>query len=153
VRRVRVSADGVGVVSHAGVGLLREVAELTGLIENVTEVLADTYKGPWVHDPGRVFADLAVAVADGGDCVSGIGSLVDQQVWHGPVASLTTTWRLLEERIDTAHLAGVKTARATARATAWAAGAAPRAGETLILDVDASISVDHSDRKENAAAT
>ena len=52
--------------------MLREVADLTGLIENVTEVLADTYKGPWVHDPGRVFADLAVAVADGADCVSGI---------------------------------------------------------------------------------
>ena len=84
VRRVRVSADGVGVVSHAGVGLLREVADLTGLIENVTEVLADTYQGPWVHDPGRVFADLAVAVADGADCVSGIGSLVDQQELHGP---------------------------------------------------------------------
>jgi hypothetical protein len=148
-----VSADGVGVVSHAGVGLLREVADLTGLIENVTEVLADTYSGPWVHDPGRVFADLAVAVADGADCVSGIGSLVDQQALHGPVASLTTTWRLLEERIDIAHLAGVKTARATARATAWAAGAAPKAGETLVLDVDASISLDHSDRKENAAAT
>ena len=86
VRRVRVSADGVGVVSHAGVGMLREVADLTGLIGSVTEVLADTYQGPWVHEPGRVFADLAVAVADGADCVSGIGSLVDQRIctarWH-----------------------------------------------------------------------
>ena len=53
VRRVRVSADGAGVVSHAGVGMLREVADLTGLIGNVTEVLADTYQGPWVHEPGR----------------------------------------------------------------------------------------------------
>ena len=87
---------------------MREVADLTGLIGNVTEVLADTYQGPWVHEPGRVFADLAVAVADGADCVSGIGSLVDQQVLHGPVASLTTTCRLLDERIDTAHLSGVK---------------------------------------------
>jgi hypothetical protein len=153
VRRVRVSADGAGVVSHAGVGMLREVADLTGLIGNVTEVLADTYQGPWVHEPGRVFADLAVAVADGADCVSGIGSLVDQQDLHGPVASLTTTWRLLDERIDAAHLSGVKTARATARAAAWAAGAAPKADETLVMDVDASISLDYSDRKENAAAT
>ena len=149
VRRVRVSADGVGVVSHAGVGMLREGADLTGLIGNVTEVLADTYQGPWVHEPGRVFADLAVAVADGADCVSGIGSLVDQQDLHGPVASLTTTWRLLDERIDAAHLSGVKTARATARAAAWAAGAAPKADETLVKDVDASISLDYSDRKEN----
>ena len=153
VRRVRVSADGVGVVSHAGAGLLREVADLSGLIENVTAVLADTYKGPWLHDPGRVFADLAVAVADGADCVSGIGTLVDQQRLHGSVASLTTTWRLLDQRLDLAHLAGVKTARAAARAVAWAAGAAPQAGLPLVLDVDASISLDHSDNKENAAAT
>ena len=150
-QRVLVSADGVGVVSHAGVGLLREVADLSGLTEQVSAVLADTYKGPWVHDPGRVFTDLAAAVADGADCVSGIGTLVDQQVQHGPVASLTTTWRLLDQRIDAAHLAGMKAARAAARATVWAAGAAPTAGETLVLDVDASISVDHSDRKENAA--
>ena len=43
-RRVRVSADGVGVVSHAGVGLLREVADLSGLTEQVSAVLADTYR-------------------------------------------------------------------------------------------------------------
>ena len=71
--------------------MLREVADLSGLTEQVTAVLADTYRGPWVHDPGRVFTDLAAAVADGADCVSGVGSLVDQQVQHGPVASLTTT--------------------------------------------------------------
>jgi len=148
-----VSADGVGVVSHAGVGLLREVADLSGLTEQVSMVLADTYQGPWMHDPGRVFTDLAAAVADGADCVSGIGSLVDQQLQHGPVASQTTTWRLLDQRVDAAHLPAVKTARATARAAVWAAGGAPMAGETIALDVDASISVDHSDRKENAAAT
>ena len=30
VSRVKVSADGHGVVSHTGVGMLREVADLTG---------------------------------------------------------------------------------------------------------------------------
>ena len=35
--------------------------------------LADTYRGPWVHAPGDVFADLAAAVADGADCIDGIG--------------------------------------------------------------------------------
>jgi hypothetical protein len=29
----------------------------------VTAALADTYRGPWLHAPGRVFVDLAVAVA------------------------------------------------------------------------------------------
>jgi len=75
VPRVKVSADGDGVVCHAGVGLLRELADLTGLTEQVSAVLADTYRGPWLHDPGRVYTDLAVAVADGVDCVSGIGAL------------------------------------------------------------------------------
>jgi hypothetical protein len=37
-----VSADGWGVVSHAGAGMLREVADLTGLSSQVTAALADT---------------------------------------------------------------------------------------------------------------
>ena len=106
--RVKVSADGAGVVSHAGVGMLPEIDDLTGVTSQVSAVLADTYKGQWVHDPGRVFTDLAAAVADGADCVSGIGSLVDQQAQHGPVASVTTAWRLIDARVDAAHLAGVE---------------------------------------------
>jgi len=153
VRQVLVSADGVGLVSHAGVGLLREIGDRSGLTSQISAVLADTYKGPWVHDPGRVFTDLVAAVADGADCVSGIGALVDQQILHGPVASLTTTWRLLDQRIDSAHLAGIKKARAAARVAAWAAGAAPKPGERLTLDVDASLCLDHSDNKELAAGT
>ena len=74
-RRVKVSADGHGVVSHAGMGLLRELADLTGLSAQVTAVLADTYKGSWVYAPGEVFADLAAAVADGADCIDGVGQL------------------------------------------------------------------------------
>jgi hypothetical protein len=70
---VKVSADGHGVVSHAGMGLLRELADLTGLSAQVTAALADTYKGPWVYAPGAVFADLAAAVADGADCIDGVG--------------------------------------------------------------------------------
>jgi hypothetical protein len=66
---VKVSADGHGVVSHAGVGMLRELADLTGLSAQVTSALADTYRGPWTYDPGAVFADLAAAVADGADCI------------------------------------------------------------------------------------
>ena len=103
VPRVKVSADGDGVVSHAGVGLLREVADLSGLTGGVSAVLADTYKGPWLHDPGRVFTDLAAAVADGADCVAGIGALGDQEAQHGPVASVSTAWRLIDGRVDAAH--------------------------------------------------
>jgi Transposase DDE domain group 1 len=152
--RVKVSADGRGVVSHAGVGMLRELADLTGLSSQVTAVLADTYKGPWVHAPGDAFADLAAAVADGADCVDGVNQLLgDREQVFGAVGSTTTLWRLVDERIDVAHLPGVRAARAHARAAAWTAGAAPDHDGWLHLDVDATICVDHSDNKENAAAT
>jgi hypothetical protein len=50
-------------------------------------------------------------------------------------------------------LPGIRAARADARAQAWAVGAAPADDGWLHLDVDATICVDHSDNKENAAAT
>ena len=126
VSRVKVSADGQGVVSHAGVGMLREVADLSGLSAQVTAALADTYRGPWIHAPGDVFADLAAAVADGADCVDGFGQLLgDREQAFGPVASTTTLWRCVDERIDAAHLPAIQAARSHARARAWAAGAAP----------------------------
>ena len=154
VRRVKVSADGRGVVSHAGMGLLRELADLTGLSTQVTEVLADTYKGPWTYAPGAVFADLAAAVADGADCIDGIGQLCgDREHVFGAKASTTTMWRLVDERIDAAHLPKIRGARAAARAAAWAAGAAPPAGRPLYIDVDATLVIDHSDNKQDAAPT
>ena len=104
--------------------------------------------------PGAVFADLAAAVADGADCIDGVGQRCgDREHVFGPAASTTTMWRLVDSRVDAAHLPGIRAARTHARAAAWAAGAAPAAGEWLHLDVDATITIDHSDNKENAAAT
>lgn len=151
-RRVKVSADGTGVVSHAGVGMLRELAQDTGLVAGVTAVLADTYAGPWQHAPGQVFADMAVAIADGGDCVSHIEVFGDRHQVCGPVASMPTTWRMLD-RIDDAHLPGVLTARAEARERAWAAGAGPDLSGLLQIDFDATVTISHSEDKENAAKT
>ncbi|MFZ1174972.1 MAG: IS1380 family transposase [Mycobacterium sp.] len=154
VSRVKVSADGHGVVSHAGAGMLREVADLAELSAQVTAALADTYGGPWIHAPGAVFADLVAAVADGADCVDGVGRLWgDREHAFGAVGSTATLWRLVDERIDAAHLPRIRAARAHARARAWAAGAAPDHQGWLHLDVDATITIDHSDNKENAAAT
>src|SRR6266516_698387 len=149
--RVKVSADGKGVVSHAGAALLRELATETGLAGAVTGALLDTYRGIPRHMPGQVFADLAVAIADGADAVSGIGVLRDRQALFGPVASMPTAWRLLD-RIDEPHLERVRAARAAARERAWAGGAAPQGGGELRIDFDATISIAFSE-KENAAAT
>jgi hypothetical protein len=118
--------------------MLRELADLTGLYVQVTASLADTYAGPWTYAPGAVFADLAAAVADGADCIDGVGQLLgDREHVLGPVASTTTMWRLVDARIDAAHLPGVRAARARARSAAWAAGVAPTPGGWLHLDVDA----------------
>ena len=146
-----VSAAGHGVVSHAEVGLLREMAEYTGLVEGVTDALIGTCKGVPTHAPGRVFTDLAVAVADGADAISGIGVLTDREELFGPVASMPTTWRVLD-RVGPEQLPTVRAARAKARAAAWAAGAGPDLGEELRLDFDATITIAHSE-KQNAAAT
>ena len=135
-------------------GLLRELADLTGLSSQVTAVLADTYRGPWIYAPGAVFADLAAAVADGADCVDGVGQrCADREHVFGPAASTTTMWRLVDERIDAVHLPGIRAARAAAGRRAWAGGAAPDRDGWLYIDVDATLTIDHSDNKQNAAST
>lgn len=152
--RVKVSADGQGVVSHAGMAMLRELADRTGLSTQVTAALADTYRGPWVYAPGEVFADLAAAVADGADCIDAVGQLCgDREHAFGAKASTTTMWRLVGQRIDAAHLPAVRAARSAARAAAWAAGAAPTASEWLHIDIDATLVIDHSDNKHGATPT
>ena len=71
----------------------------------------------------------------------------------GAKASTTTMWRLIDQRIDAAHLPTMRTARAAARASAWAAGAAPSGDGWLHIDIDATLVIDHSDNKAGAAPT
>jgi len=123
---MKVSADGRRVVSHAGVGMLREVADLTGLCWHVTAALADTYRGPWTHAPGGcVRRSGRRGGRRCGLCVRGRSVVGDREHAFGPVGATTTLWRLVDERIDAARLPRIRAARAHARERAWAAGAAP----------------------------
>lgn len=150
--RVKVSADGTGLVSRSGVALLRELTEMTGLVDGWTEELLDTYKAlPTAHLPGRVLADLAVVIADGGDALSHLATLRDQDKLFGAVASDPTAFRVVD-RVDDEHLQPMRQVRAVARERAWAAGAGPDLSDKLVIDLDASITIAHSE-KENAAAT
>jgi hypothetical protein len=149
--RVKVTADGEGVVSHAGAELLRELAGFTGLIQGWDRALIGTYAAIPIHFPGTVLADLAVAIADGADSISDLAAFRDQPGLFGPVASTPTAWRVLD-RVSEAHLPLLRAARATARAAAWAAGAAPDVSGELSLDIDATIVIAHSD-KELASPT
>ena len=141
-----------GLVSRSGVALLRELTEVTGLVEGWSEQLLDTYKAfPTVHAPGRVLTDLAVTIADGGDALSHLATLRDQDKLFEVVASAPTAWRVID-RVDAEHLDRLRTVRAQARERAWAAGAGPDLTEGLTIDLDATILISHSE-KENAAAT
>ncbi len=145
------TADGAGVVSHAGAGLLREMAEETGLVEAWDRVLLGTYKAMPIHMPGQVLGDLAVAIADGAVSISDLAALRDQPDLFGSVASTSTAWRVLD-RVSGDLLAGIRQGRAAARAAAWRAGAAPDLTGELHLDIDATILIAHSE-KEQAAPT
>ncbi|MGA2307554.1 MAG: IS1380 family transposase [Acidimicrobiales bacterium] len=149
--KVKVTADGEGVVSHAGAELLREMAGFTGLIDAWDRALISTYKAMPIHFPGTVLADLAVAIADGADSISDLKSLRDQPVLFGPVASTSTAWRVLD-RVSELHLSKLRAGRAAARAAAWEAGAAPDLSHELCLDIDATIVIAHSE-KELASPT
>jgi hypothetical protein len=62
-------------------------------------------------------------------------------------------WRLIDQRIDAAHLPRARAARAAARAAAWEAGAAPATGDWLHIGIDATLVIDHSDDEDKAAPT
>lgn len=143
---VEVTADGEGLVSHAGTGLLTELADRSGLTGGLSRALAGTRERRSAHDPGRVLVDVAVMLADGGDCVTDLDAYRGQERLFGARASESTTHRVLKS-VDEQLLAGVRAARAEARARVWDAGARP---ETLTLNIDATLLTAHSE-KERAA--
>lgn len=65
LKGLRVTADGTGIVSHAGVALIRALADNIGLTGGLSRALASDRL--LVHDRGRVVADLACAIADGAE--------------------------------------------------------------------------------------
>jgi len=152
-----VSADGSGIVSQAGALLLTQVLRVTGLGRQLSAGL-ERWRAPRaVHDPGKMVADLAVALALGGDCLADVAVLRAEPELFGPVASDPVVSRLVSQLAGDAPraLKAIRAARAAARERAWAlAGpAAPGAGGGLIpVDIDATIVIAHSD-KEQAAPT
>jgi hypothetical protein len=145
-----VTTDGTGVVGHAGAALLRELADRVGL----TGALG--WRGPQGrrrHPDAAVLRDLAVLLADGGDCLSDLAALRDQPELFGPVASTPTAWRVLDRIArDSDGLARLRAARAHARGRVWAAGGHPDV-EVLVVDADATLVLSHSDAKQGAAGT
>jgi hypothetical protein len=148
-RDLRVRVAGKGVASHVGSALLRLLGDRVGLTAALSKALGVRGFDPDL-DRGRVFSDLAVAVADGATAIDDIRVLRDQGELFGLVASTTTAWRCLNE-ISGTQLARIDRARAKVRARAWSQivarhGRIPSArtcygdlGKTVVIRLDASI--------------
>jgi hypothetical protein len=95
LRGLEVTAGGTGIVSHAGLALLRALADKTGLTSGLSKALASDRL--LVHDRGQVLADLACAIADGAQVISDFRVMGGQEELFGLVASVPTCWRALDE--------------------------------------------------------
>lgn len=93
-KTVDVRADGTGLFSRAGTSLLALVADRVGLTDGLCDALQDTRQRRGGHEPGRVFCDLAVMLADGGRCVSDLQAIAGQSSLFGDVASISTARRV-----------------------------------------------------------
>ena len=158
-RGLEVSGGGQGVVSHAGLALLRHLADKTGLTGGLSRALATARF--LVHDRGRVTADLACAIADGARVISDFRVMSDQRELFGLVASVPTAWRTLAEIARGGARADKRITQAvnTARRHAWAQvtarhGALPGvrlADRTLdgvtCIRLDATVTFAHSDKE------
>jgi hypothetical protein len=159
--KIVVTADGRGVVGHAGARLLVDVADATGLSAGMSDALASLRQRHSGHDPGRVAVDFAVMLADGGEAIADLAVLRNEPDLFGSVASDPTAWRVLSA-LDEEALGRLQVARAQARELAWAQAAetgrllsSTVAGHPipgLVLDLDATLVLCHSE-KEQAAKT
>jgi len=153
------SADGSGVVAHAGNVATRLLADQVGLTGALSAAMSRRGFTP-KHDRGRVLVDVAVLIAGGGEAIADIDVLRHQGEVLGSVASAPTVWRALDEVTPAAAKRIVK-ARAKVRAHVWSQlpGGLPASrvadtdlGDVVVLDVDATLVAAHSE-KEGAAVT
>jgi hypothetical protein len=82
--RFEVTCDGDGVVSHAGATLLAELAERLELNHALGWRAGHGQTRRHHHQAAAVLRDLAVMLADGGDCLSDLAVLRDQPELFGP---------------------------------------------------------------------
>jgi hypothetical protein len=113
-------------VSRAGSALVARVADKVGLTGGLSRRLGGLKQRRSGHDLGSVVRDLAVMLADGGDCLADLGVLGDQEALFGPVASTSTAFPAIDRIArDPGGLERLRSAHAQARARAWQLLGAP----------------------------
>ncbi|WP_239342173.1 IS1380 family transposase [Frankia sp. CiP3] len=156
-----VEVGGRDVVSHVGTAVLRMTGDRVGLTGRLSTAMEGSRSLP-MHDRGRVLADVAAMIADGGTRITDIGTLGDQEELFASVASVPTAWRVLTEA--SGRLEGLAAARAAVRAHVWGqivarhgrippcTVAGTTLGDWVVIRLDATIVIAHSE-KETAAPT
>jgi hypothetical protein len=160
---LKVTADGAGLVGHAGSVLLRKACDQAGLTAQLSAALRKTGKSP-VFDRGIVLASMAAAIALGATSMSGIAVLAHLAPVLGDAPSGPTVRRALDLAGTAAMLDRIARARARARAHVWQLIEDTPAGFPwlviagkaltgwLVIDMDATL-VTASSGKEGAAPT
>jgi len=146
VESVQIVADADRLTSRSGTALLVGLAGRVGLTGALSQAMRGVRNRRSRHDPGRTLRDVAVTIADGGDCLADLSALRDQPTLFGDVPSDATAWRALAS-LDCERLAAVRRARAAARARVWELAGVP---ERVILDLDATLVTAHSDKEQAA---
>jgi hypothetical protein len=162
-RALKVTADGKGLVGHAGAVLLRKASDQLGLTAGLSAAMLRKGSSPLL-DRGTVLVSLAVAIALGATSMSDIALLAHLSPVLGAAPSGPTARRALDLAGSPRVLDRIARARAKAREHAWSliektpAGFPwlAVAGKTLtgwlVIDMDATLVTARSD-KEGAAPT
>jgi hypothetical protein len=144
-----VTADGERLVSHAGVGMLAEVADLSGLTGSLSDLFARHGHRWRRHPPGVTLARAAAAIADGMGNVSTVGLFCASRPAVFWSAAATSTLRRTVFALGGELMTpGLDRVLADARSRAWRAGG--YAPESLTIDVDATLLACHSDKEQAA---
>jgi hypothetical protein len=150
VDKLVVTSDGTGQVGHAGSALLVGTADRIGLTRLLSGAMAPTRERRSAHDPGVVLRDLAVMLADGGDCLADMGAMRDQPDLFGALRRIRQ--RRVIDSGDEQVRARLRAAVAVARA--WKLGARPERRardqkrlERTVIDIDATLTNAHSDKE------
>jgi hypothetical protein len=160
---LKVTADGTGLVGHAGAVLLRKAADQAGLTAQLSAALRKAGRSP-LFDRGGVLVSLAVAITLGATSMSDIAVLGHLAPVLGDAPSGPTVRRALDLAGSAASLNRIARARARARAHAWQLIEDTPAGFPwlviarkaltgwLVIDMDATL-VTASSIKQGAAPT
>jgi hypothetical protein len=134
--------------------LLIETARVSGLGRELSSALRRWRRPRAEHDPGKVVLDVALAIALGGDCLADLAVARAQPELFGAVASDPTVSRLIDTLAGDAEeaVAAIRRARAAARAVAWEHHSPVSATGRVVVDLDATIVLAHSE-KEGATPT